>query len=183
VPCDVLTQDDVVPKQFGVGLLPPWHARFGIDYASDVDDVSRFGFDLLANATAGLGIDSGVRLFREQGDDFRDQLWIGDLNLVYELMPTEWIRPRAGIGFNWLADSYGAEAGLNLTVGADLLAGPLVITGEGDFGTLGDADLIHARVTAGWRQNQSLEWFAGYDHLDIGGVPIRGLVGGLRFRF
>lgn len=163
--------------------IDPWYVRFGMDYASDIDDVSRFGFDLLANATGGLGVDTGARLFRERGQDYRDHLWIGDFNIVYELMPTDWLRPRAGIGVNWLADGYGADAGLNLTCGADALFGPVTLAGEFDFGTLGSADLIHWRATAGLMQNEALEWFAGYDHLDVGGVEIRGVVAGLRVRF
>lgn len=182
-PCEVLVENGFASENDSLELLPPWHIRIGIDYASDVDDVSRMGFDLLANATAGLGVDTGLRLFREQGADFRDHLWIGDFNIVYELVPTEWIRPRVGAGINWLADGYGAEAGLNLTFGADLLLGPLTMTGEADFGTLGDADLIHGRLTAGLRQGHNVEWFAGYDYVDIGGVEIQGMVGGLRFRF
>lgn len=163
--------------------IDPWYVRFGMDYATDIDDVSRFGFDLLANATGGLGVDTGARLFREKGQGYRDHLWIGDFNIVYELMPTDWLRPRAGIGLNWLADRYGAEAGLNLTCGADVLFGPVTLASDFDFGTLGSADLIHWRATAGLMQNDALEWFAGYDHLDIGGVEIRGVVAGLRVRF
>jgi hypothetical protein len=35
----------------------------------------------------------------------------------------------------------------------------------------------------GIMQGEHLEWFAGYDHLDIGGVQFRGVLAGLRFRF
>ncbi len=165
-------------------ILPPWHTRFGIEYGSDVDDLSRFGFGLLANHTGSIGIDTGFRLHREHGADFRDHLWLGDFNIVYELFPTQYIRPRAGVGVNWLADSYGAEMGLNMTVGADVFLGPAwTLTGELDFGTLGDADFFHGNVAAGIMQGEHLEWFAGYDHLDVGGVQISGVVSGIRFRF
>ena len=164
-------------------IWSPFQLRFEIDYAGDEADVDRTGFGLLLNATGGLGIDTGVRIFREPGDDFRDHLWLGDFNVTYELFPTEFIRTRAGVGFNWLADRYGAEAGLNLTLGSELFAGPVVFSGEVDMGTLGDADLLHGRLTASWRQGDHLEWFAGYDYLDVGGTEISGVVGGLRFRF
>lgn len=164
-------------------FLSDFNLRFEIDSAADEDDVNRTGFGLLFNATGGLGIDTGVRIFREHDADFRDHMWIGDFNVVYELLPTEFARTRAGIGFNWLADRYGSEGGLNLTVGSDLFAGPLVFSGEVDLGTLGDADLLHGRVTVAARPGDHLEVFAGYDYLDIGGVEIRGVVGGVRFRF
>lgn len=163
--------------------LDPLQIRFEIDYAADEDDVQRMGFGLLVNATAGLGIDTGMRLFREQDADFRDHLWLGDINVVYELFPSETIRTRAGVGFNWLADSWGAEGGLNLTLGTELFWGSLVLSAEADLGTLGDADLFHGRATVAFRPQPHVEWFAGYDHLDIGGVAIRGAVAGLRFRF
>jgi hypothetical protein len=148
------------------------------------DDLSQFGFDFLANATAGFGIDTDVRMLREHGVGFRDHLWLGDVNIVYELFPSEYVRPRVGVGVNWLADNYGGEAGLNLTVGADVqLLSRLTLTGEADFGTLGDSDFFHANATVGLQQSENVEWYAGYDYLDIGGVQIESLVGGLRFRF
>lgn len=164
-------------------MLAPWNVRFEIDYTSDVDDVARMGFNLLANATGGLGLDTGLRLFRERDQDFRDHLWVGDFNIVYELAPTQWIRPRVGVGVNYMADRWGAEAGLNLTVGADLFTGPITFTGELDLGTLGDSDLLHGKLTAGFRSSDHVEWYAGYDYLDIGGIEFQGVVAGLRFRF
>jgi len=163
--------------------LPPFQIRFEIDYAGDEADVSRSGFGLLLNATGGLGIDTGVRMFNERDADFRDHLWMGDFNLVYELFPTKYSRTRAGVGVNWLADRYGSEGGFNLTLGTDLFAGPITFTGEVDLGTLGDADLFHGRLTAAIQPGAHLEWFAGYDYLDVGGTEIRGVVGGVRFRF
>ena len=59
----------------------------------------------------------------------------------------------------------------------------LQTSGALDFGTLGDADLFHGSATIGIMQTGHLEWFAGYNHLDVGGVRIRGVVGGMRFRF
>ena len=132
-------------------MLKPWNVRVGIEFIGDTDgDVSQFGFDFLANATAGLGVDTDIRTLRERDAYFRDQLWLGDFNIVYELFPSEYIRPRVGIGVNWLADDYGGEAGLNLTIGADMkLLSRLTLTTEADFGTLGDADFFHANASVG----------------------------------
>ncbi len=177
--CD---EQQVVISDFA-STLKPIHFRLELDHANDEADVDRTGFGMLLNATGGLGVDLGVRLFRERDADFRDHMWMGDANIVYEIMPSDFARTRVGIGINWLADSYGGESGLNLTLGTDLFAGPVVFSGEVDLGTLGDADLFHGRLTAALRQGEHIEWFAGYDYLDIGGVEIRGVVGGVRFRF
>ncbi len=161
----------------------PYQVRFEIDYAGDESDVSRMGFGLLANATRGLGVDTGVRLFREKGSDFRDHLWLGDFNVTYELHASKHMRTRAGIGVNFLADGYGADAGLNLTAGADIFLGPLTFTGEADLGTVGDADLFHGRISAAFRCSDQMESFVGYDYVDIGGVEFSGLLAGVRFRY
>ena len=178
-----LTSDPLAVKVDPFEVLEPIQVRFEIDYATDEADVDRTGFGLLFNATGGIGVDTSVRIFRERDADFRDHLWLGDVNLVYELFPTKFFRTRAGVGANFLADSWGAEAGLNLTVGSELFAGPLLFSGEMDLGTLGDADLFHGRLTAAIRQGDHVEWFAGYDYLDVGGTEIRGVVGGIRFRY
>ncbi|MCA9212264.1 MAG: hypothetical protein KDB27_04300 [Planctomycetales bacterium] len=166
-------------------MLKPWNVRLGIEYVGDTaGDVSQFGFDFLANATGAFGIDTDIRMLREHGDDYRDHLWLGDFNIVYELFPSEYVRPRVGIGVNWLADNIGGEAGLNLTVGADFkLLSRLTMTTEADFGSLGDSDFFHANATIGLQQTENVEWYAGYDYVDIGGVTIESVVGGLRFRF
>jgi|GEM_PF-5433160 len=164
-------------------LLDPFQVRFEIDYAGDEADVSRMGFGLLLNATKGLGIDTGARLFRERGADLRDHMWVGDFNVTYEFLATNVIRTRAGIGLNFLSDAYGGDAGLNLTVGSDLFLGPITFTGEADLGTIGDTDLFHGRVSAAFRCSDHLESFVGYDHLDIGGVKFAGLLAGVRFRY
>lgn len=176
-------QEPMVVHENPFEMMAPLNVRFEVDYATDEADVDRTGFGFLINATGGLGVDSGLRIYREADGDFRDHIWLGDLNVVYELFPTEFVRTRAGLGINWLADKYGAECGLNLTLGTDLFAGPIVLSGEVDLGTLGDADLFHGRLTAAVRPGEHLEWFAGYDFVDIGGTEIRGFVGGLRFRF
>ena len=162
----------------------PWHARFGIQYGIDTDDLSHFGFKLLANRHGGIGVDADARILRESGVSFRDHLWLGDFNIVYELFPSASVRPRAGIGVTWLADRIGGEAGLNLTIGTDVkITRNVFFATEADFGSLGDADFFHAQATLGILQNESVEWYVGYDHLDIGGVRIKSGIAGLRFHF
>ena len=166
-----------------ITFAAPWQFRFGAEFGTNTNEISQVGFDFLANRHAGFGIDTELKLFQERDGNYRDHLWVGDFNIVYELFPTDRVRPRAGIGVNWLADHEGYEAGLNLTLGADLkLTEHFMLSGETDFGTLGNADNFHGRVTVGFTRGP-VEWFAGYDHRDIGGVELQGLLAGLRFRF
>ena len=176
--------NELPPSPAMIDFPKPWNLRLGLEYGSDTDDLSQFGFDFLANKTGGFGVETSLRMHRERAHDFRDHLWIGDVNLVYELFPSERIRPRVGIGVNWLADNYGGEAGLNLTLGVDLtLWERMKVTGELDHGTLGEADFSHSRATVGYALTEQVEWFAGYDHLEIGGFEIDGILTGMRFRF
>ena len=161
----------------------PWQVRFGAEFGTNTNEISQVGFGFLANRYAGFGIDTELKLFQERDGNYRNHLWLGDFNIVYELFPTDRIRPRAGIGINWLADHEGHEAGINLTLGADLkLTEHFMLSAETDFGTLGNVDNFHGRITVGFTRGP-VEWFAGYDHRDIGGVELQGLLAGLRFRF
>ncbi|MEZ6114963.1 MAG: hypothetical protein R3C28_00070 [Pirellulaceae bacterium] len=175
-------QSIVIPE---IAWTDTWNARFRADYGGDFDQLSRFGFDFLAVADRSFGIDTSVNMNWEELSPFdRDHLWLGDVNLVYELVHTQRFKGRAGAGVQWLADSYGGEAGFNLTLGVDWqIAKRLIATGEVDLGTLGAAEHFHTKATLGYALGDNVEWFASYDHRDIGGVVIDGVSTGLGFRF
>lgn len=150
---------------------------------SDFDGITAGGAGFKFQAPRGLGLEGSVMTLRESGTNFRDNLWLGDLNLVGEIVNRPNVRGRIGIGFNWLADSWGSEAGLNLTAGADLkLTERLMVSLESDIGTLGDADFFHARINAS-RRFDSLEWITGVDHFNIGGAEINSVFTGIQLRF
>ena len=170
---------------FSESVVPiePWRKRLEVLYGNDLEDVNAFGLGLLLQQPTGIGFDTNLRLFREDYLGQRDHLWLGDANLTFELINESIFQARAGIGLGWLTDAYGGNAGLNLTLGADLfLTDSVVMSGEVDFGSVGDADLLHARATVGYVIDH-VELFAGYDHYDIGGVEINSLMSGIRFRF
>ena len=82
--------------------------------------------------------------------DDRDRLLLGDVNLTYELINEMSFKLRAGLGVNWLSDSYGGEAGVNFLLASEfVLTGPLFANTEVNFGKLGDADFFHGRGTLG----------------------------------
>ncbi|MEM7784387.1 MAG: hypothetical protein AAF623_13620, partial [Planctomycetota bacterium] len=158
-----------------------WISRFTITGGSDFGGLGQGGIDWLLQAPEGIGVQTNVTMFRESGASFRDHLWIGDVNLVYEPVTGD-LRGRFGIGLNWLGDRFGGDVGLNLTAGFDLLVTEKTfLTGEVDFGTLGDSDFLNSQITLG-RRIGSAEIFGGYRHLDIGGVELGGVIAGLRFR-
>ena len=161
-----------------------WGVRMSAIGATDFDDIVQGSFGLLLQAAGGLGIDTSVTMIRESGTSFRDHLFLGDVNLVYEPIFEDNFRLRLGIGVNWLGDSYGGDAGFNMTSGFDLkLTQRAIATGEIDFGSIGDTDIMHGRIGIGRKINSTTECVVGYDHLDIGGVTIGSAFTGLQFRF
>ena len=159
-----------------------WAMRLSAFYGSNFDQLSQGGIGLLIHPANALGLDTSVTMFRERGLGFRDQLWIGDVNAVFGSSIGD-LRGRVGIGVNWLADSFGADAGFNLTAGFDyLISHRWTATAEIDLGSLGDTDLFHGQLSAGYRLEKS-EFVVGYDYYNLGGIGIDGWFSGLRFRF
>ena len=181
----VLSPDPIViDDSIGTGAWFDWGLRLTAIGGTDFDDIGFGGIGLLLQNPRGIGIDTSVSLLRESGMTFRDHLYLGDVNLVYEPVISRDLRLRVGIGINWLADSIGGEAGFNMTSGFDWKLGSRwIATGEIDFGTVGDADLLHTQISLGRRLNESVEWTVGYDYKDIGGPTIGAAFTGLRFRF
>ena len=162
--------------------LNDWFSRLTVQGGSDFDGLGQGGIGLLLQPTNSLGLEAAATLFRESGTAFRDHLWLGDVNLLFEPVSGD-VRLRLGIGLNWLGDAYGGEAGFNLTAGTDIrLSNRWLLTGEIDYGTLGDSDLFHSQVTLGATFGNR-ELFAGYNYYDIGGAELDGVIFGLRFRF
>ncbi|MEM7453712.1 MAG: hypothetical protein AAF456_05080 [Planctomycetota bacterium] len=160
-----------------------WSARITAHYGNDFDGIGQGGLSFLFQNPGGGGLDASVTMLRERGTGWRDHLWIGDANLVYEFTEGE-VRSRIGIGVNWLGDRYGGEAGLNLTGSMDWRLSDLTtFTGEVDFGSLADADFLHTRVSLSRAVSGNTELMVGYDYYDIGGTEISSLVTGFTFRF
>ena len=162
--------------------LNDWFSRVTVQGGSDFDGLGQGGIGLLLQPTNSLGLEASATLFRESSTAFRDHLWLGDVNLLFEPVSGD-VRFRFGIGLNWLGDAYGGEAGFNLTTGTDIrLSNRWLLTGEIDYGTLGDSDVFHSQVTLGATFGNR-ELFAGYNYYDIGGAELDGVIFGLRFRF
>lgn len=160
-----------------------WSFRLSAFYGHDFQDLSQANLSALWQLPGSLGVETSATTFRESWDQQRDHLWIGDVNLVFETFHVGATRVRLGFGLNWLADSLGADVGLNLTAGFDMPIAPRwTLSGEADIGSLGAADFWHGQLSLG-RQFSRAEWMLGLDHYNIGGVQLHGVFTGLRFRF
>ena len=162
-----------------------WAVRLSALGGTDFADIAHGNLGLLLQPKNGLGIDTSVTIFRESGVSVRDHLYLGDVNLTYEpVLANDRFRMRIGAGVNWLSDAYGSDAGFNMTGGLDWkLSDRWLLTGEIDFGTIGDTDLTHAQISLGRALSQQTELTFGYNYHDIGGVTIGSAFTGLRFRF
>ncbi len=162
-----------------------WVARLSALGGTDFADIDHGSLGLLIQPRGGLGIDTSVTMLRESSINVRDHLYLGDVNLTYEpVLASDRFRMRIGAGVNWLSDAYGSDVGFNMTGGLDWkLSARWLMTGEVDFGTIGDTDLTHAQVSLGRALSQQTELTFGYNYHDIGGVTIGSAFTGLRFRF
>lgn len=161
-----------------------WAARISVLAGTDFSDIFTGGFAALFQARRGIGLDTSVTFFRESGMQYRDHLFLGDVNLVFEPIANQNFRLRAGLGMNWLGDACGGDAGFNMTSGFDWrLSRRWMATGEVDFGNVGKTDLTHAQISLGRRISQQTDWTFGYNHHNIGGVSIGSVFTGLQFRF
>lgn len=177
--------EEIVFEGNGIGL--DWFStntsRFWATIGSDFDGITTVGLGLHLQSLGSLGLDGSVTTLRESTEYYRDHIWIGDVNLVYEVLARGDVRGRVGLGVNWLSDSWGAEAGFNLTAGVDLrLTDRVLISAEGDVGNLGDADFFHGRVNLA-RRFETCEWMLGVDHYNIGGAEVNSFFTGILYRF
>lgn len=161
----------------------PWSGRFTVERGDDFDGLRRLGGRLQLETMSRFGLDTEWSHRNEAFRGKTDSLWTGDFNLVYRFAQ----HPRAafysGIGVNWLADTQDAEVGFNFTYGLDWFpARPWVISGNIDWGRLGDASLFHGRTTLGVMLNR-FELFTGYDHFNVEGAKLDGWLFGARIWF
>lgn len=177
------------PSAGYLDLSPPrptrrWAGRFRVDYAADFDDIERLGGHLLLSTASGWGLDSQLDFFTERlPAGARDELWLGDCNLVYRLGKSEGCQARVGVGFNWLDDPLDTDFGFNFTYGLDFFpADPWVVSASLDWGTLGHAGLFHFRTTVG-AVVHGVEAYTGYEYYDIGTTQENALIAGVRVWF
>lgn len=158
--------------------------RLNTAYGTNFNNLDWLDSQLLVETTSRLGFDADWRwLTEDSAPPGSRELNLGDANLFFRFAQGSTLQARAGLGFNWLADSLGSEYGGNFTYALDWYPiQPLVFSFESDLGWLGDTSLIHLRATSGvtWK---GAEAFLGYDFLDIGQFQLHGLLAGVRLWF
>jgi hypothetical protein len=162
----------------------PWSARFSVDHVETFNNLENTGGRLLVSTTSRFGLDAGMnRLDESLPGRSRDQLWLGDCNIVWRFAQSERAEFRTGIGFNWLHDPDRTDYGFNFTYGADCYPKkPWIVSAGLDWGTLGRAELFRFRTTAGVIVH-GVEVYTGYEFTDIERTRWNGLIGGVRLWF
>lgn len=162
----------------------PWAVRARTDYGTNFSGLGWIGGNVLVETTPRVGIESDFRYYHEDlTGGGNDAAWLGDANLFFRFAQSEQVQMRSGIGINWLSDRQQSDVAFNFTYAGDYYPiKPWVISGEFDWGLLGDEQLLHARITTGL-QHGGLEAYIGYDFLDIGRFQANSLVGGVRIWF
>jgi hypothetical protein len=158
--------------------------RLDLEYIDDFHDLQSFGGHLFLETSSRFGLDTSFsRISDRPRYGRRDELNLGDCNLVYRFAQSNWAECHAGLGTNWLDDSRGTELGFNFTYSADVFPKkPWVLCAAIDWGTLGRAQLFRFRTTAGVAIRH-VELYTGYEYTDIERTQWNGLVGGVRLWF
>lgn len=172
---------DGIPGVMGYGTNKTWAGSARFEYGSSFDGLDRRGFGLLVEHSSRIGFDFQWDSFEEDlGGGFKDELRLTDLNLMFRVAQDENYLVRAGIGANILDDAFGTDSGFNVTAKADFFpAEPLVVSGEVDLGTIGEAEYFHAAGRVGVMLDR-FELFTGYDYRSLGGVGLQGTLFGVQ---
>lgn len=162
----------------------PWSLQASSEYADDFGGISRIGTHLRIDTTLRFGLDAEFNQWREGlPGGGHDELWTGDVNLLFRFAQSSEVQMRTGFGTTWIADDGESDFGFNFTYQGDFMPmKPWVISAEIDLGKIADESLFHARITTGlqWRRS---EVFVGYDHYQVGHTELTGFLGGLRLSF
>ena len=158
------------------------HLRIRLDYADNFLSQQKISSHLIFESRNRLGVDASFDYLRESvAVGQHEQLWIGDVNVVWRFAQMENAQMRVGLGMNWQRTSAGAEQGINFTYGGDFyLSEPQVISADLDWGRLGSAGLFRIRTTYG-RQIGRAKVYVGYEYLSIGDFKKNFLITGASF--
>ncbi|QDT56772.1 hypothetical protein Pan44_48320 [Caulifigura coniformis] len=157
-----------------------WAGRLSIDSGGNFDDLFTLSGRLQLEHRNRFGIDASWTNLNERVPGGRDDMTLGDANVVFRFAQSETALFYTGLGFNWLEDHGDFDAGFNFTYGADWFpAKPLVVSSSIDLGGLGGASFFRSRTTVG-ALIERFEIYTGFDYLNVEGVDIPTGVAGLR---
>ena len=160
------------------------HLRIRVDYADNFIAQQKISTHFIFELRNRLGVDASFDYLRESvAVGQHEQLWVGDVNMVWRFAQAENAQMRIGLGMNWQRTFVGTENGINFTYGGDFyLSEPQVISADLDWGRLGSAGLFRIRTTYG-RQIARAKVYVGHEYLSIGDFKKNYLITGMSFDF
>ena len=160
------------------------HLRLRLDYGDNFRDQQKISTHFLFESRNRLGVDASFDYLRESislGD--HDQLWMGDVNLIWRFAQSERAQMRVGLGMNWLRDPGGSQEGINFTYGGDFyFKESRVLSADLDWGRLGKVGLFRFRTTYG-RQIGRAKLYLGHEYLSVGDFQHHYFITGMSFDF
>ena len=160
------------------------HLRIQLDYADNFRAQQKISTHFIFESRNRWGVEASFDYLRESVTvGQHEQLWIGDVNVVWRFAQMEKAQMRVGLGMNWQRAAAGTENGINFTYGGDFyLSEPQVISANLDWGRLGSAGLFRMRTTYG-RQIGRAKVYVGHEYLSIGPFKKHFLITGMSFDF
>lgn len=114
------------------------------------------------------------------GDGSRDRLWIGSAAVSVLFAQSEYAQFRTGLGTRWMPDGDVSHSGWHFLYGMDFYPmQPLVLSLQGDAGTLGGAWVTSARGSVGAVVDQ-VEFYLGYEGFWVEDVDLSTWLVGVR---
>jgi hypothetical protein len=183
---DSYPRDEVAPS------AQRWAAQARIEGGANLDGVGRAGALARLLTPAPVELEASWLGFLERDGAGLDWAHLSGLRLNWRFAEASSIQFRTGIGYqHWFEDreplaespltaEQRSRPGADLGYGFDaFVAKPFLLSAEGRVGVLGNAFSWQARATLGALFGP-VEWYAGYDEVNIGGVSLGGPVTGLR---
>ncbi len=164
-----------------VETLYPWLLRIRGEYGEDFNSIRRASMGILYETKWRFGVDTSLDYYREWlPSGGRDDLWLGDFNAVYRFAQSDKLAMRIGLGANYLTGIGSTDLGFNFTYGGEWLPRrPWILSANIDVGTLGRVGFFRGRATVGINIRK-VEFYTGYDYLDVGSVQIDNVIGGIQ---
>jgi hypothetical protein len=160
------------------------HLRIRLDYADNFRAQQKISTHFIFESRNRWGVEGSFDYLRESvAAGQHEQLWVGDVNVVWRFAQMAKAQMRVGLGMNWQRAAAGTENGINFTYGGDFyLSEPQIISADLDWGRLGSTGLFRVRTTYG-RQIGRAKVYVGHEYLSIGPFKKNFLITGMSFDF
>lgn len=169
-----------------------WAAQASLEGGANLEGVGRGGVRARLLMPVPIELEAESIGFLEQDVDGTDWATLSAGRFNWRFAEATSVQFRSSVGLvHWYEDSQGNETepltpeqrsrlGFDLGYGFDaFVARPFILNAEGHVGAVGGAFTWQARGTLG-AMFGPVEWYAGYQEVNIGGVSLGGPVTGVR---